>query len=591
MPSAPSLINEAWVQSYLHPELARALGQQAARAGGTSAEAGHGWLNVALAEVRIGDPGLALQALQRARALLAPAGDEHGLALCDEVLAIQLRRAGDCAASQRLQREIDARPGLPYSALDQFIAQNSRAMTNKRLGQTEAALRCFYAARAAAQASGHAGPRITAQTNLGGYHQELYNLDDARSHSEQALSAARELGSKQNVLTAALNLIVIYHAAGQPTQARAMAEFLFTHSSELAPGALKKHPLPLALAHLAAQEFDAAQTQLDHAAVAALGDGQRLVFWAWLQARCWLAQGQTQRARDLSQRSLHQIEGAGRSDPPYETMQLLAVAADACEHLGEHAAALAHVRRSHALHEQLLGLSARARSISLQASQALAEAQRERDLARDAHRNVEDDRQRLVQLNQALQAKVQETELLQTQLREQALRDPLTGLHNRRFLFEMAPGLLELARRQQTALCVAAIDLDHFKLLNDTYGHPAGDMVLQHFSALITQMLRRSDVVCRHGGEEFVVVLPSVDAAGAELLLKRLLEAYQTLRLEAGRRRLPSCSFSAGIALFPLHGNTLEQLLSRADRALYGAKSRGRARIEHMPLTDFGVMA
>jgi diguanylate cyclase (GGDEF)-like protein len=247
------------------------------------------------------------------------------------------------------------------------------------------------------------------------------------------------------------------------------------------------------------------------------------------------------------------------------------------------------VRRAQKVYEQLVGRSARARYLALQANHELAQAQRERDVARDSHRSVEHDRRRLVQLNEALQAQVLETEMLHARLREQALRDPLTGLHNRRYLFEMAPGLLDLARRQASPLCVVLIDLDHFKLLNDTYGHHAGDAVLQRFATLLAQMLRRSDVVCRHGGEEFVAVMPDIDANGAQTMLTRLLEAYQAQQQDMGRRKLPSCSFSAGIAVFPTHGSSLEQLLSRADRALYSAKARGRARIEQMPMTDFGT--
>jgi diguanylate cyclase (GGDEF)-like protein len=104
-------------------------------------------------------------------------------------------------------------------------------------------------------------------------------------------------------------------------------------------------------------------------------------------------------------------------------------------------------------------------------------------------------------------------------------------------------------------------------------------------------MLRRSDVVCRHGGEEFVAVMPDIDADGAQAMMARLLEAFQLQQPEIGRRRLPTGSFSAGIALFPRHGNTLEQLLSRADRGLYTAKNQGRARIEIAPRTGFGTLA
>jgi diguanylate cyclase (GGDEF)-like protein len=164
------------------------------------------------------------------------------------------------------------------------------------------------------------------------------------------------------------------------------------------------------------------------------------------------------------------------------------------------------------------------------------------------------------------------------------------AVHNRRYLFEMAPALLELARRQGNTLSVVLLDLDHFKLLNDTYGHQAGDLVLQRFAGLLTQMLRRSDIICRHGGEEFVAVMPDIDAEGTESMLNRLLLAFQAHTTETGRRRLPGGSFSAGIAMFPRHGTTLEQLLSRADRGLYAAKNHGRARIEVAPRTGFGTL-
>lgn len=237
-----------------------------------------------------------------------------------------------------------------------------------------------------------------------------------------------------------------------------------------------------------------------------------------------------------------------------------------------------------------MGRSARARYIALEISHHLAATERERDLAVDSRRTAEDDRHRLAELNGALQAQIAQTESLHAQLREQALNDPLTGLHNRRYLFEVAPGLLDLARRQGKPLCVVLIDLDHFKLLNDTYGHQAGDLVLQRFANLLRQMLRRSDVVCRHGGEEFVAVMPDLSGDDAQALLARLLESFQSLPSEPGRRRTPNASFSAGIALFPRHGSTLEQLLSRADRALYAAKNRGRARIEQAPRTGFGTL-
>ena len=588
-PQDDERIAQAWRLCYLDPLQAVALGRAVGAAGGTLAA--QGWWHVALGEMRLGELPIALAALAQARSLFAGSGNALGVALCDEVQVIHLRRIGDFAGSWRLQSEIDRRPGPAYGHAERFIATNSRAITLKLLGRVEDALRMFYRAVEAAQACGNLGMRITAHTNLGGYHQDLFNLEDARQLSEQALREAREATAPQSIVTAAVNLIATYFQAGQFAEARAMAGYLIDNQIQLLPGTLERFRLPLAMAHLGVGDVDAAQRYLQQGAVTAVADGDGVAMWGWLQARCQLARAQPQQARQTAEGTLRERAQQPCAVAPYDRMQLLSAAADACEALGDTAAALDYVRQAHRVYEQLVGRSARARYLALQADHELAQAQRERDMALDSHRSAEDDRSRLAMLNEALRHQVEETERLHARLREQALRDPLTGLHNRRYLFEMAPGLLDLARRQGTPLCLVLIDLDHFKLLNDTYGHAAGDAVLQRFASLLAHMLRRSDVVCRHGGEEFVAVMPDIDADGAQTMLTRLLLAYQGQQHKVGRRRLPSCSFSAGIAVFPTHGNSLEQLLSRADRALYSAKQRGRARIEQRPLTDFGMLA
>jgi diguanylate cyclase (GGDEF)-like protein len=222
----------------------------------------------------------------------------------------------------------------------------------------------------------------------------------------------------------------------------------------------------------------------------------------------------------------------------------------------------------------------------LQVRHEVSSAQRERDAAMQSQRLAEADRTRLEELNRVLRAKVAETERLHEQLRDQALRDPLTGLYNRRHLFGVAPGMVELARRQGKSLSVVLLDLDHFKTINDDHGHGTGDAVLNRFASALTQTVRRSDVVCRHGGEEFVVVMPDIGQHGARATLQRLLESCQALTAKSGD--LPVCTFSAGVAEFPVHGGTLDQLLTRADHALYAAKASGRARIEDAWLSAFG---
>jgi len=591
--SLQSLVDQAWQQAYLDPRQSLALGHRIVELGQADAAEpalAWGWLHVALAEVRVGDKAVARDALARSRALMTAADDARGTALCDEIEAILLRRGGDYDAAHRLQAEIDARPGIAWTDHDRFLAHNSRAITHNLLGHAEDALRHFYSALDAARRTGWSGALITALGNLGSHHQDLFNLEDARTLSEQALQAGRAVGARQTVGTVAANLIVIHHAAGEPERCREMADFLRANPQELLPGALERLALPLALADLSGGDIDAAQAYLERGAVTVIGDGDGLVLWSWLQARCWLARGDAAAARALVERTLESRRQSRVHDQPYELMELLRAAADACEQLGDLAAALDFTRRAHAIFEQLVGRSARARFVALQVSHEVAATQRERDLALESHRLVDDDRRRLAELNRALEAKIAETEQLHQQLREQALRDPLTGLNNRRHLFEVAPGLIELARRQGTQLCVVLLDMDHFKAVNDSYGHQAGDAVLKRFAQLLLRTLRRSDVVCRHGGEEFVVVMPQIGIDGAHGTLARLLEAYRALSHPVGRQLLPPCSFSAGLAAFPEHGGSLDQLLTRADRALYAAKNAGRARIAHAQPSTFGAL-
>jgi diguanylate cyclase (GGDEF)-like protein len=570
--------------------LARATAQQ--QAGQVGPTQGHGWLALALVESRSGDGELALAALERARTAFEPQDDRHALALCDEVLAMLLYGSGDHAGSMHLQREIDARGVVGMRPYDRFVCHHSRGLTQQALGQPDEALRHFYAAVDAAQASGLPGALITASCHLGAYLQDLFSLDDARTHATHALHLAQQAGAAAGMAMAAAHLIVIHHACGHPAEARAMVDLLLAQASAIGPAALQACALPLALGHLTVGEIAAAQRYLDQAAKGVERDGDGHVLRTWLQARCWLARSLPERAQELTLRVLGERRGRNHADPPYDLMELHRAAADACEAVGDLRGALACVREAHALYEQLVGRSARAKVIAMQSGHELVTAQRERDLALDSRRSAIDDQQRLAQLNDALQVQIAETQMLHARLQEQAVRDPLTGLHNRRHLFDVAPGLLELARRNDRPLCVALIDLDHFKLLNDTFGHQAGDTVLQRFAALMPKVLRRSDVICRHGGEEFVAVMPDIDADGADAVLCRLLDEYQAPAvLDTGARRMPSCSFSAGIAIFPKHGHTLEQLLSRADRALYRAKSLGRARIERAPGTDFSVLA
>ncbi len=168
---------------------------------------------------------------------------------------------------------------------------------------------------------------------------------------------------------------------------------------------------------------------------------------------------------------------------------------------------------------------------------------------------------------------------LRKKLHEQATRDPLTGLFNRRYLEETLPRELHRTLRRDASLCVAMVDLDHFKRFNDTFGHEAGDLLLREASRFLRDSLRKSDIPCRYGGEEFVLVLPDSSIGDAVERLEQTRRQFEGMEIRHNGQLLATMTFSAGVAAAPLHGSTPEDLLRSADAALYAAKHAGRNRI------------
>jgi diguanylate cyclase (GGDEF)-like protein len=169
---------------------------------------------------------------------------------------------------------------------------------------------------------------------------------------------------------------------------------------------------------------------------------------------------------------------------------------------------------------------------------------------------------------------------LREALRIQAVRDPLTGLYNRRYMQEFLEGELQRSRRQRRPLSVLMLDLDHFKGYNDVFGHAAGDEILRTVADTLRHLVRSCDVPCRYGGEEFVIVLPecplSLATARAEEICRSM---KQNSAPQAGQERHP-VTVSIGVAAYDDQGaNTVELLLKLADQALYQAKRDGRDRV------------
>ncbi len=177
-----------------------------------------------------------------------------------------------------------------------------------------------------------------------------------------------------------------------------------------------------------------------------------------------------------------------------------------------------------------------------------------------------------------LRGQFEEIRSLQTQLREQALRDPLTGLFNRRHLDAVLAPMLERCVSQGAPLSLLVIDIDHFKRVNDAHGHAAGDAVLQALAQLLLRHVRPQDVACRLGGEEFVLVLDNTPVAVAAERAQVLRQAFEALRVRAVGGEL-AATLSCGVAACPDNGQEPRALVAWADQALYAAKKQGRNRV------------
>ena len=172
-----------------------------------------------------------------------------------------------------------------------------------------------------------------------------------------------------------------------------------------------------------------------------------------------------------------------------------------------------------------------------------------------------------------------ELQLRGAQLREQSIRDHLTQLFNRRYLEETLEREIHRARRTQQPLGLIMLDIDHFKRFNDDFGHAAGDTLLQAFGAFLNRQVRKSDIACRYGGEEFVLILPDASLESTRLRAEHIREQAKGLSLGHAGEGTAEATISLGVAAFPVHGDTGAAVMTVADAAMYRAKREGRDRV------------
>jgi diguanylate cyclase (GGDEF)-like protein len=180
---------------------------------------------------------------------------------------------------------------------------------------------------------------------------------------------------------------------------------------------------------------------------------------------------------------------------------------------------------------------------------------------------------------QALQKRDADLKQALRELGEQVITDPLTRLNNRRYLWDFLGRDLIRARRAVLPVAAILFDIDHFKRFNDTWGHEAGDLVLKSVADVIRQNVRGSDIACRYGGEEFIIVLPEATRTVAVQRSETIRRDIERMEVSLGEKPLDRVTASFGVALYPTHADSAEALVRAADDALYQAKENGRNRV------------
>jgi diguanylate cyclase (GGDEF)-like protein len=299
------------------------------------------------------------------------------------------------------------------------------------------------------------------------------------------------------------------------------------------------------------------------------------------QMHAWLVRGMFEfavgRTRDalLAFNQAHGLLSYTRN--PFYQQQIFKGLANINSYLGKWKIAFGFLQ-DYQLHFEARSKSARdSRILMRNLEKEMKSLKDERDRALEQQAARETENQKLESLNKELSHQIHHVNSLQKTLKEQAIRDHLTGLYNRRHFETCLNAVLHEANGRYP-VAVVILDLDLFKNVNDTYGHTFGDEVLIQFSRIVERDLRGSDMLCRYGGEEFCLLMRDADSNIAIAKMAGIAEKYRNLTIAQGAHLLRGCTFSAGIAVYPLHGDNRHELLMRADTALYVAKMAGRNR-------------
>jgi diguanylate cyclase (GGDEF)-like protein len=576
----------AWNLLHVNAAQARVLAARAATTAAAEADrAAEGWARLVggMHSLYYGTAAEAERELRAAERCFLAVGDRPGLILARATVGRALWRQGRFgdALAQVLPLRDEGLRVLDHA--QRAVLLNTIAGCYSAYGDSAQAFAYMF------QALRDAGPRrgrgfdTVLHCNLSHELMQIGDYEEALRHVGQGLERCRDIDNRRLQSVLWINRVTCLTELGRAEEALADVTALLTLPATAdGRGAIAPHYETLAITALRAGEHRLgaelvaraqAETpprlpdeRLEHAAAAGL---------------LALAQGRPQRAV----KAMLPVQ-AEAEDETVEGLSLrlralyFDVLAQAWQAAGRAGPALAALQQWQALQRQQAQRASRARYQSAALQTELLRLQHRLDEKDAEKRATERARGALVAINEELSRRVREVQALQAALRQQATQDTLTGLFNRRHLNDALPQLHALARREAQPLALVIIDLDHFKQVNDRHGHAAGDQLLAAFGALLAGQSRRSDVACRYGGEEFCLLMPRTDAAGARRKAQALLRRWRAERHVVDGKPLANLSFSAGVADTWLALGSPDALLKAADDALLAAKRQGRNRVD-----------
>ncbi|MCU0928731.1 MAG: diguanylate cyclase [Burkholderiaceae bacterium] len=569
----------AWRIQFTDARASLALAERVLATDGAAAEA-RAWALLARAfhRMRFSTPADALPEFAAADRAFDDLGDRRG-----QILAA-VGRARCLWMQGRFQASLDVLLPLRDEGLrclhgdERALLLNGLAGCYSALGQPALAFGTMYQGLREGRGRGSLGFDTVLHCNIAHELLLLGDVDEALRHLDEGLRRSATLRNARLESVLRVNRIAALTDLGRPHDALPDIEHLLALPADASGrGASDAGFETMAIAALRAGETALGLDLVARAEQSEPSPGlpDTRVERAVAQAEALRAQGRGDEALKLLEALRLDEEGLG----PRERCMTLRLLADLAESLGDSAGALRWLRACQQVQAERSRLASRARQQAAALQTELQRVERERDEIEARRLESERARLALATLSTQLAQQVERVEALQQELRQQAVRDPLTGLHNRRHLNAVLPAMFALARRDGQPLAAVVIDLDHFKQVNDHHGHLAGDELLAAFGRLLGAGLRRSDVACRYGGEEFCLLLPRTAAPAARRKAAALLRQWRAMRFDLGGG-IGGLTFSAGVADTSDAAITEPvDLLRAADAAALRAKRSGRARV------------